>query len=67
MQAKYLEHLNFAIDHRKIKSVQQTCFECILALSLARNFTQREKEINDEYIIKSSFHMSKQFFPRNFC
>lgn len=67
MQGIYLANLHFATEDRKINSVPQTYFEYILALSLARNFTQGEKMINDEYITKSSFHVSKQIFPRNFC
>lgn len=66
MQDIYLAHLHFTED-RKNNSVQQTYFKYILALTLARNFTQWEKMINDDYITKNSFHMSKQTFPRNCC
>lgn len=39
MQDIYLAHLHFTED-RKNNSVQQTYFKYILALTLARNFTQ---------------------------
>lgn len=66
-QATYLRHLNFTTEDRKTKSEQHMCSEYTLALSLARNFTQTEKMINDGYIMKSSFHMPKQTFPKKIC
>lgn len=39
MQDTYLAHLHFATEDRKTNSVQQTYFEYIFALNLARYIT----------------------------